>query len=130
MSKDQKAGSSDFMHSFHANTVIGGPAAISQATLAGINQAPMFNPLSHTATIPGPTGIVPSGIYLATSQFGGNAKRMNQFGGWSKEELRETCNNNGISCRGENGGFKHKATLVKQLKKLKPDIIKKIIFKR
>jgi hypothetical protein len=31
-------------------------------------------------------------------------------------ELRDTCNENGISCRTENGGFKHRCTLVKQLR--------------
>ena len=66
-------GGSDFMHSFYSSTVAGGPAAISKALLSGINQAPMFNPLSASAVVPGvvSTGIVPSGLYLASLAGGG-----------------------------------------------------------
>jgi hypothetical protein len=78
----QKGGSSDFMHSFYSNTVVGGPAAISQATLAGINDAPMFNPLSDSATIPGvSSGIVPTGLYLGSVQSGGGCGCGGQEGG-------------------------------------------------
>jgi hypothetical protein len=67
MSKTQNGGGSDYIHSFYANTVKGGPAAISQVNLDGIDKSPMFNPLSETAIIPGNvTGIVPSGLYYAT----------------------------------------------------------------
>ena len=105
----QKGGSSDFMHSFYSSTAVGGPAAISAATLKGIGNAPMFNPLSATATVPGSsTGIVPTGLYLA-SQAGGAA-------GASTEQLRDLCNENGISCRGQKGGFLYRATLLKMLK--------------
>lgn len=130
----QKGGSSDFMHSFYANTAVGGPAAISQATLAGIDQSPMFNPLSATATIPGnSTGIVPSGLYLssAAGQTGGSCGQRQhggcgcsggarrQHGGaldsLTTAELRTECNNNGISCRTQNGGYKTRSTMIRQL---------------
>lgn len=106
-------GGSDWMHSFHSSTAVGGPAAISAATLQGIGNAPMFNPLNASATVPGnSTGIVPSGLYLA-SQTGGSGQPV-----WSQlstEELRTKCNENGLSCRGQNGGFLHRNTLIKQL---------------
>jgi len=117
----QKGGSSDFMHSFYSNTAVGGPAAISQATLAGINNAPMFNPLSSSATVPGvSTGIVPTGLYLASAQSGGGygcsgQQGGKQRGGISTKKLRDTCNANGISCRTQNGGYKHRSTMIKQL---------------
>jgi len=125
--KKQKGGSSDFMHSFYSTTAIGGPAAISQATLQGINSAPMFNPLSMTATIPGnSTGIVPTGLYLAGVQTGGMCGIKHQKGGGcgcqsggspvSLEELRSACNAHGISCRGQNGGYLQRKTLIKKLK--------------
>jgi hypothetical protein len=117
MPKNQEGGSSDYMHSFYSSTALGGAAAISQATLAGINQAPMFNPLSGTAAIPGTsTGIIPSGLYLASTQSGGGCKQhAKQLGGMSTEQLRDQCNENGISCRGEKGGYKHRSTLIQQL---------------
>jgi len=66
--RDQSGGaSSDFVGSFYANTVVGGPAAISAATLNGINTSPMFNPLNLTATFPTmpSTGIVPTGMVMS-----------------------------------------------------------------
>ena len=65
--KKQRGGAaSDWVGSFYANTAVGGPAAISRATLEGIADAPMFNPLSGTATFPtNSTGIIPTGTYLA-----------------------------------------------------------------
>lgn len=128
--KGQRGGS-DFMHSFYSKAAVGGPAAISKATLAGIKNAPMFNPLSASATIPGnSTGIVPSGLYLASQtggdcgcqqggcgcQSGGNCGRKHS--GLDKlptEQLRDKCNQNGISCRGQKGGYKHRNTLIKEL---------------
>ena len=76
-------GSSDWSHSFHANTAIGGPAAISHHTLQHINQAPMFNPLSDNAIIPTQaTGITPNCLYLAQSKVAGLAgPTMVQSGG-------------------------------------------------
>lgn len=107
----QKGGSSAFMNSFYSNTAVGGPAAISKATLAGINDAPMFNPLSHSATVPGnSTGIIPSGLYLAVSQTGGAVLDK-----MSTPELRSTCNKCGISCRGQKGGYKRRDTMIKQI---------------
>ena len=122
---EQFGGSSDYMGLFYANTAVG-PAAISQATLQGINNAPMFNPLSTNATVPGnSTGIVPTGTYLATHT-GGGARRQqgssccgggsqNQRGG-TVTDLRTECNNRGLSCRGPNGKYLPKAKLVKLLK--------------
>ena len=66
--RDQSGGaSSDFLGSFYANTVVGGPAAISTFTLNGLSASPMFNPLSMTATFPTmpSTGIVPTGMVMS-----------------------------------------------------------------
>ena len=68
--RQQRGGAgSDFTSSFYANTVVGGPAAISAATLQGIDNAPMFHPLDYNAVIPtlDSTGIVPSGLFMATN---------------------------------------------------------------
>ena len=128
----QRGGSSDFMGLFYANTAVGGPAAISQATLQGINNAPMFNPLSTNSAVPGnSTGIVPTGTYLATHTGGGSRRQRgssrrqrgssccaggsaNQRGA-SVADLRTECNNRGLSCRGPNGKYLPKAKLVKLL---------------
>ena len=106
--KKQHGGSSDFMGLFYANTAVGGPAAISQATLQGINNAPMFNPLSTNSAVPGnSTGIVPTGTYLATHTGGGSRRQRgssccaggsaNQRGGAiirNKRQLQEIFGNN------------------------------------
>jgi hypothetical protein len=65
---NQLGGSSDYMSTFYAAGAIGGPAAVSRATLQGIDNAPMFNPLSAKAVIPTlpATGIVPSGLYFSS----------------------------------------------------------------
>lgn len=112
MSNNQTGGS-DFMHSFYAVAAEGGPAAISSATLAGLANAPMFNPLSAAATIPGnSTGIVPSALYLA-SQLGGGQMTEGEV----TAQLRDACNANGISCRGPKGGYLKNKTLVQKLQK-------------
>jgi hypothetical protein len=79
-SRTQRGGAaSDWVGSFYANTAIGGPAAISRATLEGIADAPMFNPLSSTATFPtNSTGIIPTGTYLA---FASGVPTASQVGG-------------------------------------------------
>lgn len=66
--KSQTGGSSDWMHSFHADTVFGGPRALSQATLKYIEKAPMFNPLQADTVIPTlpSVGIVPNAAYLGS----------------------------------------------------------------
>lgn len=111
MSRSQEGGS-DFMHSFYSSTAMGGPAAISAATLQGIGNSPMFNPLSATATIPGiSTGIIPSGIFLAQS--GGDA--LDEV---STEGLRGICNGKGLSCRGPKGGYLQRNTLLKMIRGL------------
>ena len=118
-SKTQKGGGSDFMGSFYANTAIGGPAAISQATLQGINNAPMFNPMSSTATIPGgSTGIVPSGIYLATHTGGGQSQESADLSKLTVPELRTLNNESGMSARDENGKYLKKSELVEQLQQV------------
>ncbi len=73
----QSGGSSSYVGLFYASGPVGGPGAISRATLSGINNAPMFNPLSATATIPTlpSTGIIPNGAYLAGNMTGGGKKR-------------------------------------------------------
>lgn len=65
-SKEMTGGSSDWLHSFHADTIFGGPRALSQATLKYIDQAPMFNPLQANTVIPTlpSVGIVPNAAYL------------------------------------------------------------------
>lgn len=61
----QSGGGSAWMQNFYANQVIGGNRAISRATLSVINQTPMFRPLQSKTLIPGPNGIIPTGLYLA-----------------------------------------------------------------
>lgn len=63
-----QTGGSDWMHSFHADTVFGGPRALSQATLKYIERAPMFNPLKADTIIPTlpSVGIVPNAAYLGS----------------------------------------------------------------
>lgn len=78
---------SDWVGSFYANTAVGGPAAISRATLEGITDAPMFNPLSSTATFPtNSTGIIPTGTYLAFSS--GGVPSAAQLGGGKRQLLQ------------------------------------------
>ena len=131
----KQVGGSDFMHSFYASTVAGGPAAISKALLSGINQAPMFNPLNAAAVVPGgvSTGIVPSGLYLASLVGGGQRgggcpgdpigprARKNQSdqkgGSISTAELRTRCNEMGISCKTASGKYKSRETMIRQLKR-------------
>ena len=69
MSEYQQGGSSDYASTFYAAGAVGGPAAVSRATLSGIDNAPMFNPLSAKAVIPTlpATGIVPSGLYFSSA---------------------------------------------------------------
>ena len=112
----QVGGFSDFMSSFYASGAVGGPGAISRVTLSGINNAPMFNPLSSTAVVPTlpSTGIVPSEIYLANMK-GGAAKSTSA----SLDRLRAECNKAGLSCRYKNGKYLPRATLVKLLKTAK-----------
>ena len=107
------------MNSFYARTAIGGPAAISRSTLQGINNAPMFKPMSPTAQIPTlpSTGIVPNGRVLAMTgggygyQHGGGLEKM------SVKQLRTLCNQHGMSCRNKKtGAFLSKASLVRKLK--------------
>jgi hypothetical protein len=76
-SHTQKGGdSSAYSSVFYAQGAVGGPAAISRATLSGINNAPMFNPFNQNASIPTlpSTGIVPNGAYLMSMK--GGARRM------------------------------------------------------
>jgi len=78
----QIGGVSDFMGSFYAQGAVGGPGAITRATVSNINNAPMFQSLSDSAVIPTlpSTGIVPSEAYLAAnSQLGGGSDFMHSF---------------------------------------------------
>jgi hypothetical protein len=120
----QVGGFSDYMSSFYSSGAVGGPGAISRFTLSGINNAPMFNPLSSTAVVPTlpSTGIVPSEIYLANMK-GGAAKRRpvtravgKASDSVSLDRLRAECNKAGLSCRYKNGKYLPRATLVKLLK--------------
>jgi hypothetical protein len=61
----QLGGGSAWMQNFYANQVVGGNREISEATLQVINQTPMFRPLQSKTVIPGPNGIIPTGLYLA-----------------------------------------------------------------
>jgi hypothetical protein len=65
--KQQQGGSgSDWVNSFYAYT--SSPAELSTYTLKYIDQAPMFNPLYFGKVFPtGTSGIIPTGLYLATS---------------------------------------------------------------
>ena len=77
----QIGGVSDFMGSFYAQGAVGGPGAITRATVSNINNAPMFQSLSDSAVIPTlpSTGIVPSEGYLAAAQIGGGSDFMHSF---------------------------------------------------
>lgn len=100
MRKQRGGSSSDFMHSFYANTAVGGPAAITRAGLETIDQAPMFNPLGEGAVFPTvATGIVPSGVYLANPQMGGGRSLTSM----TISELRTLCNKLGLSCKDRSG---------------------------
>lgn len=106
---NQKGGGSDFAHSFYANTAIGGPAAISRATLQNIAKAPVFNPLSTNTVIPTiATGITPVGQYFAQSG-GGQLSKL------TVPELRTMCNEAGMSCRDSDGNFLPKRDLIEML---------------
>lgn len=116
----QRGGDSQYLGSFYASTVQGGPAAISAATLAGINDAPMFHPLSTTATIPGvSSGIVPSGLYLAGLGSAGASGAEQSGGGRGRsiQSLRSLCNRHGMSCRTQRGGFVSRSALIQKLRK-------------
>jgi hypothetical protein len=74
---NQNGGSSDFSQSFYAQTMKGGPAALSNYTLSRIENAPMFNPLSGNSVFPTPSsGVVPNGLYFA---HGGNGDEGKSF---------------------------------------------------
>lgn len=107
--QSQKGG--NWMQSFHAQTAVGGPAAISHATLQHINSAPMFNPLTPNTTIPtGPsTGIIPNGMYFA--QMGGS----NHLEQLPVQQLRSMCNQKGLSCKKPNGKYFTKKQLIRKL---------------
>lgn len=137
-SKQQKGGSAGtWGTSFYANTAVGGPAAISRATLAHIDNALMFKPFAKSAVVPtGPsTGIIPTGQYLAgmppahVGQTGGGGKkrggqragqqRAGQKAGLAAKtvpELRTICNENGLSCK-RGGKYLTKPQLVQKLQK-------------
>ncbi len=109
----QVGGFSDYMSSFYSSGAVGGPATISRVTLNGINNAPMFNPLSSTAVIPTlpSTGIVPSEVYLANMTGGATKGKA-----LTLDQMRAACNKAGLSCRDKAGKFYPRATLVKLLK--------------
>jgi len=75
--RNQTGGSSasGWMPSFYA-TALQTPS-LNASTLAGINNAPVFNPMSSTAVFPTPTsGIIPTGMaYGFAPMIGGNRKR-------------------------------------------------------
>lgn len=127
--KQRGGASSDFVHSFYANTAVGGPAAMTRAGLQVIDQAPMFNPLSDNTVFPtDSTGIVASGLYLANTPdasagalpFGGQmggAPVLNKtaLSKLSVAKLRTLCNRLGMSCAGKNGEFLPKVVLVAKI---------------
>ena len=79
---NQSGGSSAsaWMPSFYA-TALQTPS-LSAATLAGINNAPVFNPMSSTAVFPTPTsGIIPTGMaYGFSPMVGGSSKKSSRSG--------------------------------------------------
>lgn len=123
-SRQQKGGSAGtWGASFYANTAVGGPAAITKATLAHIDNAVMFKPFANGAVIPtGPsTGIIPTGQYLAgmppahIPQSGGGKVRGG-LSGKTVPELRDLCNSNGLSCK-RGGKFLTKTQMVQKLQR-------------
>src|SRR3990167_3372720 len=88
-SHHQKGGAStDYASLFYAQTAIGGPAAISRSTLKYIDRTPMFNPLESNTIIPGSSGIIPTGLFLAQSPAEQVAFLQNQSGGAERDTLK------------------------------------------
>lgn len=109
MPKCQKGGGTDAAHGiFYGQTAVGGPAAISAATLQVINNTPMFNPFSQTTVIPGSSGIIPVGLSLMSG--GGTA-----LSSMTIPELRSTCNDLGMSCKNQKGGYLNKCQMIKKI---------------
>jgi hypothetical protein len=108
----QTGGVSSYMGLFYSRGAVGGPAAISKFTLGGLNNSPMFNPLSSAAVIPTlpSTGIVPNGAYLA-GMSGGSAGAPSE----KDDHLRALCNKSGLSCRDMNGKYLPRRTLLQML---------------
>jgi len=76
---------SQYMGDFYAQTAVGGPRAISYATLKYIDNSPMFNPLATDTVFPTTsTGIIPTGIYLANAP---NEKVKSEMHGGSRKLL-------------------------------------------
>lgn len=100
----QRGGGSDYAQMFYFNNASRGSVATSRATMGIINQTPMFNPLQPNTIIPRPTGIIPTGTYLAAG------------GGGTIAQLRDICNANGISCRDQNGKYLSRAKIIALLK--------------
>lgn len=109
MQKHRGGGTDAAAGIFYAQTAQGGPSAISRATLSVIDQTPMFNALSPQTVIPGPSGIVPSGIALMHTG-GGN------LAGLTVPSLRDLCNSLGLSCKNQKGGFLTKTQMVQRLR--------------
>lgn len=108
--RKQKGGAaSDYGSLFYANTAVGGPAAITKATLQYIDKAPMFHPLSKNVVIPtGTTGIIPDGLYLAQVGAGGEKKKRSVSPKphvvlsphkMTVAQLRNYCHEHGISIK-------------------------------
>ena len=108
----QGGSASDFLSSFYASSAVGGPAAISRATLSGLSNSPMFNPLSATSVIPtGSLGIIPSGTYLA-SIGGGKSKKQPKVA-----DLRKKCVAMGKPVCDSKGKLLSKEKLLKLVKR-------------
>lgn len=129
--RNQKGGSSDWMHSFYAHTAIGNNAAITRAGLKTIDQSPMFNPLSANTVFPTEsTGIVPTGLYLAgagpapptempmvSPQMGGGNAAVSWKGQTlTLTELKTLCNRLGASCKSASGEQLTRAQLIHRIK--------------
>lgn len=78
---------SQYVGDFYAQTAVGGPRAISYATLKYIDNSPMFNPLADNTVMPTTTsGIIPTGLYLANVPDQSNVK---QEGSGRRKKLLE-----------------------------------------
>ncbi len=113
---NQIGGISDFLHFNYARTAVGGPAAISNATLAVIENTPMFNPFQNNTVIPGSSGIVPSGSYIAIGGDGSSPKgKFLNLGKMKAANLRSLCNELKMTCRLPNGRYLPKSILITKI---------------
>lgn len=96
---------SQYVGDFYAQTAVGGPRAISYATLQYIDNSPMFNPLADNTVMPTTTsGVIPTGLYLANVPNERLVQSVNQEGAGSiYVPTKQGCTTN-AQCQSVPGG--------------------------